>query len=181
MAGVNLAPIRTGRLTLRIVETGDGEAFTRLVTPEISRWTASWLVPFMPDMAERKVAASRKLAADGATLPFVITRTMDGETLGWVSIYRKKDDPLRSVLGYWLGEVFLRQGIIAEAAEAAVTGGFERLGFEVIEASVHPANAASASVLRKLGFTPTYTGLIWAETRQAHELCQFHERKRTTP
>ncbi len=170
-------PVETPRLILRCVEARDGEAFTRLITPELSRRLGAWPAPFTAELAERKVTASRQAAEAGELLPFVITRRSDGDVLGWLAIGRKEGEPARGVLSYWLGTAFHRQGILCEAGTAALDAAFTSFGLTSMEATVHPDNPASAATLLSLGFRHYQDGTIWAESRQARESCHYFERE----
>lgn len=41
---------------LRPLRPADAAALSALMTPEVSRWLASWPVPFTPEMAEARLA-----------------------------------------------------------------------------------------------------------------------------
>jgi len=56
-------------------------------------------------------------------------------------------------IGYWIRASHARQGLATEAASALVKVAFELAKIERVEIHCHPANVASASVPRKLGFT----------------------------
>ena len=57
-------------------------------------------------------------------------------------------------LGFHLRPQFWHRGLAGEAAGAALSEAFGRLAADAVYAGHHPSNAASASVLRKLGFAP---------------------------
>ncbi|MEZ4663110.1 MAG: GNAT family protein [Caldilineaceae bacterium] len=68
-------------------------------------------------------------------------------TCGYVSLRR-----FRGEIGYELNRAFWRQGIMKEALAAIIQFGFEQLKLNRIEALVMVENAASAGLLRSLGF-----------------------------
>lgn len=173
MAG--LTRIETARLILRLPEADDAEAFTRLITPDISRWLGSWPVPFDHDRAMRKIADSRAAAEAGTLLPLVITRRADDEILGWLAIGGNPEIPGRGVLSYWLGDAFHRQGILREAATAAISAARADRGITSLEATCHLDNDASAAALRMLGLRPVKDDMLWIEARQTYELVRFFE------
>lgn len=55
-------------------------------------------------------------------------------------------------LGYVIGKAWQRQGIAAEVCRAILAYGRDELGFEAVRALMHPENAASEHLCRKLGF-----------------------------
>lgn len=56
-------------------------------------------------------------------------------------------------IGYWIRSSHARQGLATEAASALVKVAFELAKIERVEIHCHPANAASAAIPRRLGFT----------------------------
>jgi ribosomal-protein-alanine N-acetyltransferase len=68
---------------------------------------------------------------------------------GWNRAWRK------CTLGYELAPAWQGQGLMNEALQACIAWGFAHMDLlNRIEAQVHPSNAASISVLRRLGFAP---------------------------
>jgi [ribosomal protein S5]-alanine N-acetyltransferase len=56
-------------------------------------------------------------------------------------------------IGYWLGEPFWGRGITSRAVAAFSPFAFERFGLTRLQANLFAANAASARVLEKAGYT----------------------------
>ena len=61
--------IETERLILRCVEETDADAISALMTSDISRWLASWKIPYTREMALKRIEDSRQKALDGEALP----------------------------------------------------------------------------------------------------------------
>jgi len=59
---------------------------------------------------------------------------------------------MRAGIGYELGHVFWRKGIMTEALTAIIGLGFKVMGLNRIEAVVMPENEPSLRLLAKLGF-----------------------------
>jgi len=175
------APLGTERLRLRCVRPDDAAQVSRLMTPAVSRWLASWPVPFTPEMAAERIAAAREAAEMGRLLPFAIERRFDGVLLGWISVTRDAKDDRRGALGYWLGEEHQGYGYMREAAAVVVAAGFDRLGLKVIEAGAQPGNVDAFAVLRGCGMTPTGGRTVFAPARGHDELCLFYEAARPCP
>lgn len=55
-------------------------------------------------------------------------------------------------LGYVIGKRWQRQGIAAEVCREILAWGRDEMGFEEVRALMHPENAASERLCRKLGF-----------------------------
>lgn len=168
-------PVETARLVLRCVAPGDAEATSALMTPEVSRWVATWPVPFTPEMAARRIAAMRRAAEARDALPFAVVVKTTSELAGWIMLNRHGDGPRRASLGYWLGERHHGRGYMREAAPAAVDAGFRQLGVEVIGAAAQPANEASFAVMRACGMRQVGEAMVHAPTRRRDELCHLYE------
>lgn len=80
-----------------------------------------------------------------------------GNFLGWCGLWRLEETGEIEV-GYALAKEFWRQGYAAEAAEAFLEYGFEKLNLEKIVAVAHPENRASQRVMKKIGMQYDYTG-----------------------
>lgn len=173
-------PVWTMRLKLRCVRPEDAARTSAMMTPAISRWVASWPVPFTPEMAAERIAAARRAAEGDRALPFAIERRSDGALLGWLGVHRDATDGRRGVLGYWLGEEHHGHGFMREAVPAAVAAAFEGLGLEVIEAGAQPGNTASFAILRGCGMVPAGQRMVFASARGRDEVCLFYEAARPT-
>lgn len=172
-------PVETPRLRLRCVRTDDARPVSSMMTPAVSRWVATWPVPFTVEMALERIAAARRAAKDRTALPFAIERKSDGVLLGWVGVTRESPNDRSAMLGYWLGEEWHGQGYMREAAVTAVATAFEWLGLEVIEAAAQLENAASLAVLRSCGMTSVGERMIHAAARGRDERCLLYEVRRT--
>ncbi len=108
----------TLRLHLRLVAPDDAEATSALMTPAVSRWLASWPLPFTVAMARERIALAHALADSGQALSLAMTARDTGALLGWIMLHRSRDDSRTATLGYWLGEAHHRRGYLREAANA---------------------------------------------------------------
>jgi ribosomal-protein-alanine N-acetyltransferase len=169
------SPIETDRLVLRCVRPGDAAAVSALLTPEVTRWLASWPSPFTRTMAEERIARAREAAAEGHALPLAIERRTDAAFLGWITIGRHKAEAARGILGYWLGEAHQREGYGLEAACAAVRTAFRLLDLDVIEAGARPDNVGSFAIMRRLGMRPAGERMVFEPAHGREALCLVYE------
>jgi len=169
MTGATPPTLDTPRLHLRPVAPEDAEATSALMSPAVSRWLASWPVPFTVAMARERIAAARALAEVGQALSLAVTARNDGELLGWIMLHRTRDDPRTATLGYWLGEAHHRRGYLSEAATALLPAAFGRLDLDRIEASAQPENAGSFAVMRAIGMTFRREDMVHAPARNRDE------------
>ncbi|MDD2766032.1 MAG: GNAT family N-acetyltransferase [Opitutaceae bacterium] len=172
------APVETPRLRLRCPRPEDAISISEMMTPAVSRWLASWPVPFTIAMASERIAAARRAASTGTALLFLIERHVDGLPIGWIGVVKSQPPNGAGALGYWLGEAHQGCGYMHEAAPAAVAAAFERLGLDAIEAAAQPENAASFAVLRACGMEPAGECTIFASARGRDEPCLRYAIKR---
>ena len=141
--------------------------------PEISARLASWPISLAPEAAAARLGEARAAALAGLALPMVITRMDGGEVVGWISAARSEADRNRAVLTYWLGDRFQGEGLMREAAPAALAVVFSQLGVSEVRAAVQPDNTVSRAVLRGLGMRPLGVGHIWCAARGREEACEW--------
>ena len=167
--------LETARLKLRCVDPGDAVAIAEMMTPAVSRWVASWPIPFTVQMAIERIASARQACAEGKALVCAIERRSDGVLLGWIAVTRQGSGERRAMLGYWIGESHHGRGYMREAAPTAVALAFRNLDLDVIEAAAQPENKATFAVLRRCGMTPAGERTIYAPARIRDELCLVYE------
>jgi RimJ/RimL family protein N-acetyltransferase len=175
----SLPAVETPRLRLRCAEPRDADALAAMMTEAISRRLASWPVPYTAPMAADRIAGVRMAAAERRSLPLVIERRSDGAVVGWISISRAPGDGTTALITYWLGDGFQGQGLMREAAPAALAEAFRSMDIARVRAAVQADNAASLAVARLLGMAPLGEGRIWCPARGRDEPCLWFEVTRT--
>ncbi|NKE45044.1 GNAT family N-acetyltransferase [Roseomonas frigidaquae] len=172
-SGDQVREVCTARLCLRLPFPEDAAPLASLMGPDISARLASWPVHLAPEAAAARLGEARAAAMAGLALPMVITRRDGGEIVGWISAARSEADRNRAVLTYWLGDRFQGEGLMREAAPAALAAIFGQLGVSEVRAAVQPDNTASRAVLRGLGMRPLGVGRIWCAARGREEQCEW--------
>jgi 8-oxo-dGTP diphosphatase len=151
------APLKTERLTLRSLRPDDAEALHRLVNDwEVTRTLAEIPYPYPRDLADEWIAAAAKEIAAGSAYHLAITgHEGDKETLvGAIGL--RIDAPARTGrLGYWVGRAYWGHGVATEASRRLTSWAFANLPIDRIISDVMEGNAASAAVLRRIGFRQT--------------------------
>lgn len=170
-----LDAVVTPRLRLRCAEPRDAEALAAMMNSGISRRLASWPVPYTPLMAADRIAGVRMAAAERRSLPLVIEHRADGAVAGWISISRAPGDASTALITYWLGEGFQGQGLMREAAPAALAEAFRCMDIARVRAAVQADNPASLAVMRLLGMAQLGEGRIWCPARGRDEPCLWFE------
>ena len=167
--------LETERLRLRPPVADDAVRIAALVTPEVSRWMASWPSPCTVDFVADRIEKARAALAEGRALPLVIDLAGGEAAIGMVEAFLSRDDPGRVTLGFWLGEGFHGRGYMTEAVRAVLRHLARDPAVRVIDGGAQGANAASKGVMTKLGMRPVGTRMIYASARACDEPCEFYE------
>ena len=95
---------------------------------------------------------------------WAIEERSSGRVIGSLGLEEdaKRSNPAARSMGYVLARPWWGQGLMTEAAGAALAYGFERMGLEVVSICHFDFNARSKRVIEKLGFV--YEGTL----RRAH-------------
>ncbi|HTV33588.1 MAG TPA: GNAT family protein [Methylocella sp.] len=149
--------LRGQNLYLRAPEVRDFEAWSDLRTKSrnfLTPWEPTWPSDDLTLAAfRRRVRRNQQEIATDEAYPYLIFRDDDvlvgGVTLGQV----RRGVVQTATLGYWLGEVFARQGWMTAAVRTVTTYAFATLRLHRIEASCLPHNEASIRLLERVGFT----------------------------
>jgi len=146
-------PLARGPVVLRQWESGDVEALHRLVTEaqESLRPWMSWAVgQYTVEDAARFVAGCAENRAAGEAYPYAIT--VNGAPVGAAGLERN-EVPDALELGYWLHPAHTGRGYATIAAGLLVDEAFALPWVARVQIWHDAANAASAAIPRRLGFT----------------------------
>lgn len=145
--------LETERLHLRALTLADAPEHFRIWShPAVM---AGHAVVAFPDVGESEEFI-RRCARSFATrqgIRWAVTRRADGRLLGTCGYHTITLQHHRAEIGYELHPEHWGQGFMSEAVWAVLGHGFLDMGLHRVEATVDPDNAASASLLRRLGFT----------------------------
>lgn len=145
--------LRTARLTLRPLQTGDAPWITEGISDwEVIRWLTT---PPWPYAVTDAVSFIDSEASAGAMAILV-----GDQRAGVVHINPSGD------LGYWLVRPLHGLGYMTEAAGALVSDHIRRGAGQLVSGYVE-GNAASRNVLTKLGFRVTHTINAYCRPRAA--------------
>jgi len=151
-------PVVGGRVTLRLPDMGDFEAWAglrgasrRFLVP----WEPAWPADDLTRPAfRRRIARYRQDWRDDQGYAFFVHRHEDGALVGGLTLTNVRRGVAQTVsLGYWMGEPFAGKGYMSAAVRTLVPFAFGALGFRRIEAACVPHNAASVGLLERVGFT----------------------------
>jgi [ribosomal protein S5]-alanine N-acetyltransferase len=160
----------TERLVLRPPAIEDGDAIASLMSPDVTRWLASWPAAVDRDIASRRIAEAQTEMSAGRAMHWLAERRNAGDVVGWIRITRSETQPASGELGFWLGAAFHGQGLATEAVRA----GFDDLGLTRIEGGAQLKNDASQRVMQRIGTRPSDQREVWASARLRHETCIYY-------
>ena len=151
--------LETERIILRPMKTEDAQPiFAMRSDPDVMRFIRAPISK--PAEAENwiKLVSSRWT---NEKIGFCsLLEKKSGKFLGWCGLWRLEETGEIEV-GYAIMKEFWRQGYAAEAAEAFLKYGFEKLNLDKIVAVAQPENRASQRVMQKLGMSYDYTGKFY--------------------
>lgn len=122
-----------------------------------------------------RVAAERRDFARGATFAFYAFARPPrepAEVLGKVMLRRVAPHDREAELGYWVDAALEGRGLAHEAVHEVVRFAMENAGLHLLRAHVHPANARSAALARRLGFRAAPASATEADGRETFVLAK---------
>jgi len=112
--------------------------------------------PLLPFSAENEAWQEMnwhlEIFAQQIGIRWLIEEKCSGKVIGTCGFLHYLKEHARTDLGYDLSPSYWRKGIMSEVAAPIVAFGFNSMKLHCIEAKVDPSNAASISLLCKLGF-----------------------------
>lgn len=142
---------------LRPIRFSDFQEWTSLreqSRAHLTAWEPAWRPEEMTEIAfRRRVRVYWQEMRRGAALPLLIFRRGDNRLLGAMTLSNIRFGAARSaVIGYWIGEPFLRRGYARAALNAVLDHAFISLGLNRVEAACQPDNTPSLNLLENAGF-----------------------------
>lgn len=142
--------LETEHLLLREITAEDADdVYALFADPEVTRYY-DLATLMQPEEAIQLIDFFAESFDEERSIRWGIVRKEDDRlvgTCGFVALWEHRGE-----IGYDLAPSLWGQGIMAEALEAVLEFGFDELALSRIEAFTMVENAASAALLRKLGF-----------------------------
>ncbi len=149
--------LKGARLTLRCPANSDFAEWA-----ELRRASRSFLEPWeprwAPDELERggwrqRLARYRQDYAQGSSIAFFLFENASNRLVGGITLGNIRHGVSQSAhIGYWVGERFAGQGLMADAVLLLARYAFDTMRLHRLEAACIPDNIRSARVLEKAGF-----------------------------
>lgn len=148
-----LPTLGTPRLTLRRMLPEDAEPMHAYGSdPEVARHML-WEPHESLRDSENFLRFVRERYARGDPAGWGLEGRETGRFIGTCGIQAWRPEHSRAELGYVLAREYWGRGLMTEAVAAVVGFGFDKIGFNRLEARCLDGNAASARVLEKAGMT----------------------------
>jgi ribosomal-protein-alanine N-acetyltransferase len=169
-----MTALETARVRLRPLRVTDAPAVSAMMTPNVSRWVATWPSPFSVEAAAERL--TRAIAANDAGTAFsrIAERKSDTAAMGWLGIAVIDEAERIGSMGYWLGEAFHGQGYLSEILRPFVAGAIAALRLNYLDAGAQVDNIASVAALRRLGMQFVEQRMDQTPIRPDPELCAFY-------
>jgi RimJ/RimL family protein N-acetyltransferase len=157
--------IKTDRLVVRCYNPNDAQLLIDSVSESLEH-----LKPWMPwahneptpiDEMVKRVQRFRGMFDLGHDYVYGIFNRDETRLLGGTGLHTRLGEKELEI-GYWIHKDFVNQGLATESTAALIKVAFEIVKVHRIEIHCDPANHASASVPRKLGFV--HEGTLRAKT-----------------
>lgn len=147
-----LPVLESDRLRLRPLAPSDaGAIFEHFHNPQVA--AGHGIVPWDdPSKGEAYIRWYAQALSNSEACRWVITPIEQDRLIGSIGLHQISPEHYRGEIGYDLQPAFWRQGLATEAVRAVLQICFTQIGFHRIEAIVDPDNAASAALLKKVGF-----------------------------
>lgn len=157
--------IETERLVVRCYNPSDAQLLAKSVTESVDH-----LKPWMPwvhlepeaiEEKEERLQRMRGLFDLQRDYTYGIFNKDESRLLGGTGLHTRLSESELEI-GYWIHKDFTNKGLTTESTAALIKVAFEIIHIHRIEIHCDPANLASASIPRKLGFT--HEGTLRAKT-----------------
>ncbi|WP_160671551.1 GNAT family N-acetyltransferase [Clostridium sp. C8-1-8] len=104
------------------------------------------------DQAKKTIIAFLNGYASKKFIRWCIADKNSDKIVGVIALHSFDLISSKAEIGYMLNSKYLMQNIMTECAKAILNFAFNEIGFNKIEASIHPDNLRSMNLVKKLGF-----------------------------
>jgi len=139
-----------GVVTVRHLATTDAPAFVQAFTDDP---TLGAMIGSETDPTVEEVERQAREAPHGQVTALAIAEARSGDFLGGIGLYRINERHRRGEVGFWLTPQARGRGAASRAVRLVTTWAFDSIGFERVELTTTPDNAATRALALKLGFT----------------------------
>ena len=146
------------KINLRKLRSTDAQSiYQNINNKDVMRYLLTPSPYYLSD-AKKFITRTQKKWRNDESYCFGIEDKASGEIIGAISLRNINKSHKFGELGYWLGRKYQRQGIMSDALSIILDFSFYKLNFNCVLAGTFKENVASASLLKKFGFS--YIGVM---------------------
>src|SRR4051812_26637272 len=150
MAGADWAAgLSDGVVTIRHLDPADAPAYVKAFADDP---TLAKMIGSETDPTVAEVERQAREVPHGQVTALTIADAGTSEFLGGIGLYRINERHRRGEVGFWLTPQARGRGVASRAVRLITTWAFDSLGFERVELTTTPDNAATRALAIKLGF-----------------------------
>ena len=114
-----------------------------------------WLpfVEFTRELSDSEKYVNSVIHAPEDKFEYVFCILKEGNFAGLIGFKDTDRQNLKSEMGYWLSEKYLKQGIITKSVKTLCTFAFEKMGMNRLQIRCAVANYSSKKIPQRLSFT----------------------------
>lgn len=139
-----------GVVTVRHLDPADAPAFVRAFKDDP---TLGAMIGSETDPTVEEVERQARDTPHGQVTALAIADAATGGFLGGIGLYRINERHRRGEVGFWLTPQARGRGLGSRAVRLITSWAFDSIGFERVELTTTPDNAATRALALSLGFT----------------------------
>lgn len=141
-------------LVLKELEGSDAPSIFETIDTQREH-LGKWLpfVEFTRELSDTEKYVESIIQAPKEKYEFVFCILKEGNFAGLIGFKDTDRQNLKSEIGYWLSEKYLKQGIITKSVKTLCTFAFEKMGMNRVQIRCAVANYSSKKIPQRLGFT----------------------------
>ncbi len=145
--------LQTERLTMRRLHESDGDALYAIFSDSATMKYWGHLPYTEKQQALDSISDHLEHWDAGRSLCMAIESRLKPGLIGTISLFNFYEDCRRAEVGYILARAHWGTGVMSEALKAIINYAFFDLNLNRLEADIDPNNTASATLLKKNGFS----------------------------
>lgn len=140
-------------VTLRKLRISDADSIARHIHDKtVARWTINVPYPYQKKNALKFIRERQNERKTRKSYTFGISLNPDDEIIGGIDLFDVDWDDKKAEMGYWIGKIYRRQGLMTEAINLMLEFAFNDLKLHKIYARVFDGNVPSMKALKRNGF-----------------------------
>ncbi|CEN45781.1 GNAT family N-acetyltransferase [Capnocytophaga canis] len=142
------------KLYLELVQLSDAEIIFNTIDTQ-RKYLGEWLpfVSFIKNVADEENFIKSALETMEQTKEYIFCIRKEGEFVGLISFIKTDKLNQKTEIGYWISEIYQKQGIATQATKRMCEFAFKDLGMNRVQIRCAVENLPSKNIPKRLGFT----------------------------